>query len=114
MLQKLLRKRLVKMGIQKAIGLLPEKPAFFLNEASIKLVQGPVQQRIDTAERGDRCLSHLKKLQKDVDFDLCGATVLELGTGWHGLDIILFHLLGAAHIVTVDHWPHLHYEVMQH
>jgi hypothetical protein len=33
--------------------------------------------------------------------------VLELGTGWHGIDLVLFHLLGARRIYTVDHHSHL-------
>jgi len=34
-------------------------------------------------------------------------SVVELGTGWHGADLILFYLLGARRIVTIDHHSHL-------
>lgn len=110
MIGSVLRNRHVKMGMQKVIGSLPGGLAFSLNEASVRLVRGSVQQRIDTVERSDKCLSNLKTLRNDVNFDMQGARVLELGTGWHGVDIILFHLLGAEQITTVDHWPHLSLE----
>ena len=43
------------------------------------------------------------------EFQLQNETVLELGTGWHGVDILVFFLLGAVKIYTVDHQKHLNY-----
>lgn len=113
MLGNILRMRLVKMCIQKVIGSLPSRLAFSLNEASVRMLRGQVQHRFDTVERANKGLSNLRMLQEDVGFEMSGANVLELGTGWHGIDIILFHLLGAASVVTVDHWSHLRVEVVK-
>lgn len=36
-----------------------------------------------------------------------GKRVLELGTGWHGSDVLIFHLAGASEVVTIDAVRHL-------
>lgn len=40
--------------------------------------------------------------------------VVEQGTGWHGLDPVLFHLAGARRIVTYDTTPWLREELFRH
>ena len=41
------------------------------------------------------------------EFTLSGKTVLEIGTGWHGVDLLIFFCLGVQKIITVDHHRHL-------
>ena len=40
--------------------------------------------------------------------------VVEQGTGWHGLDLVLFHLAGARRIVTYDTRPWLREELLRY
>ena len=39
--------------------------------------------------------------------------VVEQGTGWHGLDLVLFHLAGADRILTYDTTPWLREEILR-
>lgn len=52
-------------------------------------------------------LLHISYLLKHTDFDFNGATILEIGTGWDGCDILLFYLLGANEVHTFDNIAHL-------
>ena len=40
--------------------------------------------------------------------------VVEQGTGWHGLDLLLFHLAGARRIITYDTRPWLREELLRY
>ena len=40
--------------------------------------------------------------------------VVEQGTGWHGLDVLLFHLAGARRIVTCDTTPWLREDLVRY
>ncbi len=97
-----------KMAVQKAIGLLPAELAFPLNDWLVRLSSGSVDSRIDTIRRANKCIDNLGFLREWGEFGPETLdTVLEMGTGWHAIDPIVFHLLGAKRIVTVDHWRHL-------
>lgn len=39
---------------------------------------------------------------------------MEWGTGWCGVDLLLFHLLGAKHVHTIDHGNLLSFEFLNH
>jgi len=108
MIKKIARDWRVKMAAQKAIGLLPSRLAFPLNDRMVGLATGNRSARIDTIWRANKCLENVSLVRE------AGAwrtdtldSVLEMGTGWHGIDLIVLHLLGGREIVTVDHWPHL-------
>ncbi len=67
------------------------------------------QQRQHELSRG---LSMCQYLHEKVGFDFEGARLLEVGTGWHGSDIVVFHLLGAEEIWTCDLLPHLKWDLV--
>src|SRR5688572_13308170 len=46
-------------------------------------------------------------------FPVAGKTVMEIGTGWNGIGILLFALEGAAEIHSFDHVAHLRLPVMR-
>ena len=39
--------------------------------------------------------------------------VVEQGTGWHGFDLVLFHLAGAQHVLTYDTTPWLRTDLLR-
>lgn len=39
--------------------------------------------------------------------------VVEQGTGWHGFDLVLFHLAGARHVLTYDTTPWLRTDLLR-
>lgn len=44
---------------------------------------------------------------KDVEFDVCGKTVVEIGSGWQPSLPICFHLAGVKRVITYDTVRHL-------
>ena len=54
-----------------------------------------------------RSIENCQFLINNSDFQFAGKKVIEVGTGWHMSDSILFHLLGASEIHTCDILPHL-------
>lgn len=54
-----------------------------------------------------RNINSIKFLQTKINYRFQGCKVLEVGTGWHANDILLFYMLGASEIHTCDHLPHL-------
>ncbi len=54
-----------------------------------------------------RKLEHWRYLYENVPINLKDKKVVEIGTGWSGIDLFFFHLLGAAEVHTVDILPHL-------
>lgn len=97
----------VKVAVQNVIGLVPGSLGFSLNEWLAGKLKGSVEQRIDLRGRLGLTFDALRVLRDKCGVSLEGAAVLELGTGWHGIDPLVFFLLGAKSIVTVDHHEHL-------
>jgi hypothetical protein len=96
----------VKVAAQNALGLLPGAISFKANEACVRLLRGHVD-RTDTDARVHKGISNLALIQRETAVSFPDTTVLEVGTGWHGIDLVLFHLVGARRIYTIDHHSHL-------
>jgi hypothetical protein len=112
MLKRIARDWRMKLLAQKVIGLLPERWAFPLNQLMIRAVLGDLSVRLDTIERAGRCIENLKTLKENTGFDVSGKTILEMGAGWHGIDQLVFYLMGCREAITIDHWPHLTYDAI--
>lgn len=96
----------VKVAAQNALGLLPGTLGFKANEACVRFLRGYVD-RTDTKKRTEKGISNLALIQRETGISFIDATILEVGTGWHGIDPVLFSLVGARHIYTVDQHRHL-------
>jgi hypothetical protein len=96
----------VKVAVQNALGLLPGPLGFKANEACVALLRGHVD-RTETSRRTIKGTANLALIRRETGIQFNGAKVLEVGTGWHGIDLVLFSLVGATHIYTVDHHRHL-------
>jgi hypothetical protein len=92
----------VKVAVQNALGLLPGPLGFKANEACVALLRGHVD-RTETSRRTIKGTANLALIRRETGIQFNGAKVLEVGTGWHGIDLVLFSLVGATHIYTVDH-----------
>jgi hypothetical protein len=55
---------------------------------------------------GGNCIETFNKLSK-YGFNIKGSTILEVGTGWNPIFPILFWLMGADKIYTIDHVRHV-------
>lgn len=66
----------------------------------------------DPAPRIEKGLQNLELIRKITGFKCEDAIILELGTGLSGVDILLFYMLGAHRIITLDHKIHLKKELM--
>lgn len=86
----------VKARVQRTLARLPG--------AQQRYVQ--IQRRFGnlSADPGNRVEHHLRmmRLLHEAGIDPAGARVLEVGTGHHPTVPLLFHLVGAREIVTVD------------
>jgi hypothetical protein len=102
----------VKVAIQNVLAVLPGTLGFKANEACVRLLRGYVD-RTDTNRRIEKGISNLALIQRETGMSFVDATVLEVGTGWHGIDLVLFRLAGARHIYTVDHHRHLTLQSIQ-
>jgi hypothetical protein len=71
-----------------------------------------VGMQLDYEERIDKCLDNVAMMRALTGFDLENKTVLEVGTGRHGVDCIVYYTLGAKSICTFDHVLHLEKDVM--
>jgi hypothetical protein len=94
------------VAAQNALGLLPGAISFKANEACVRLLRGHVD-RTDTDTRTNKGISNLALIQRETAISFANTTILEIGTGWHGIDLVLFHLVGARQIYTIDHHSHL-------
>ena len=101
----------VKVAIQNIISLLPKSIGFKINKIFVEIAIGDINQRIDYHKRILKGLRNIEILYRELNFSLSGKTVLELGTGWHGIDLLIFYLLGANKIITIDHYAHLRIDV---
>jgi len=66
----------------------------------------------DTDERIEKGLQNLELIREKKNFEYQNKTVLELGTGLQGVDILLFYTLGCRKIITLDHIIHLRKDLM--
>jgi hypothetical protein len=112
LLAELARDWRVKVAAQNVLGWLPGSLGFKANEASVRYLRGYVD-RTDTHKRIDKGISNLALIQRHTAVSFKGLTILEVGTGWHGIDLVLFNLVGARHIHTVDHHRHLTLQSLQ-
>lgn len=71
-----------------------------------------LNMELDYGERIDKCLDNVAMMRALTDFDFQGKTILEVGTGRHGVDCLVFYMLGAKSIHTFDHVLHLEKDVM--
>lgn len=101
------RRRWVKLAIQWVLSCLPVPIGFRLNQAMVNIAVGKFHHRGDLKARIEKGLRNLRLLHRKTGLQLDRRIVLEWGTGWHGIDLILFFLLGAERIHTVDHWANL-------
>jgi len=96
-----------KVIIQKIIGFLPFSTAIKLNQFIVEKITGSLESKLDYKHRINKGLNNLALLKEKSGIDYLGRQVLELGTGWHGIDLLLFYLTGAKSITTIDHFEHL-------
>lgn len=80
-------------------GLAPGAISFKANEACVRLLRGHVD-RTDTDAPTHEGTSNLALIQRETAISFPNTTVLEVGTGWHGIDLVLFHLVGARQIYS--------------
>ena len=102
----------LKIAVQNALGVLPGTLGFKANEACVRLLRGYVD-RTDTGRRIEKGIANLALIQRETGVSFDDVTVLEVGTGWHGIDLVLFNLVGAKRIYTVDHHRHLALESLR-
>lgn len=97
----------VKTLAQKLLGFLPGDLSLRANEWVVSRLRGSGFERIDIPDRVAKGLANLWLVRRRLGLNLAGGHVLELGTGWHGTDLVLFHLAGAERIYTVDRFGFL-------
>lgn len=89
---------------QRLAGLVPGSVGTRINELGSRLTSGSIDERPEAgAYRINRALSNIALAREHGDAKVAGDEVLELGTGWRGADSLLFALLGARRVVTLDH-----------
>ena len=94
----------VKLTAQKLISALPNIISRPLNSvltkhfgmSSKKISDNKIKSEID------RGLAVVSFLTQKTGREFSSVRILELGSGWHGSDLILFYLLGCDRIMTVD------------
>ena len=97
----------VTVAAKKALSvMLPGTLGFKANEACVRFLRGYVD-RTDSKKRTEKGIANLALLKRETGVSFNDANVLEIGTGWHGIDLVLFNLVGARRIYTVDHYQHL-------
>ena len=98
----------LKIAGEKVIGAIPG--------ALGKSVHWRIQQRFSAVYIGNkekrahevrRSLGNATYLAQKLGYKFDGSRMLELGTGWHGTDIICMHIAGVEEIWTCDLVPHL-------
>ena len=103
-------------------------PGYFAKHAAQKVLGG-VPHGFVVQELVKSSTGHWKRVASDrfvrprleakvARFNAAGirppGVVVEQGTGWHGLDLVLFHLAGARRIVTCDTTPWLREELVRY
>lgn len=110
-------KWLAKAAVQRAISLSSHKHE--LNHRLQRLTGRDGIDRDHVVNRASMVRRHLTALEwtgvERAGGPLpAGTSVLELGTGWHPVVPMIFFLLGADRIVTVDHVDHLSAAALAH
>jgi hypothetical protein len=95
----------IKLFSQKLVDILPGNLGLKINFA-IQRRMGNVG-KLNKEKLLLRGIDSIKFLQSRANYKFQGSKVLEVGTGWHANDILLFYMLGVAEIYTCDHLPHL-------
>lgn len=110
-IKQLARDYRVKLTAQKIISFLPGSLGFNTNERIVRLTQGYLED--DYYERRiKKGIANINLLQKH-GCKFSRKVVLEIGTGWHAIDLILFFLFGAKQLYTIDHHQHLDINVIR-
>lgn len=99
---------ILKLVVQKVISLFPQW--FFRLNEFISVVFFRSKNKLSASffdneiARSSAVAKDLVQLSpsKRLDFE-----ILEIGTGWHGSDLIVFYLLGCPHVSTIDVHPFL-------
>lgn len=109
-LKKIAKKHQVKLIGQKLISFLPGQAGFLLNEKIVRKMQGSLADSYDIETRIWKGVNNFKLLKENTNFEFNNANILELGTGWHAIDLCLFWILGSNKLFTVDHHRHLDFD----
>jgi hypothetical protein len=67
----------------------------------------------DPSTRINKGIDNINLIKEKAGFDIEGKSVLEFGTGAHGIDLILFYINGADCIVSFDHVQHLNIDIIK-
>jgi hypothetical protein len=105
MLKKTARKWWVKVIIQKILSFLPHKFSLKINEYITFKIRG--EQRFNVSKRFSKGFENIELINQKANLNIQNKVILEVGTGWHGIDLIIFYLLGAKKIYTIDRYPYL-------
>ena len=104
----------LKLIFEKIVGTLP-------SNISIK-VHRSIQRKFSNINEGNvikqesevkRAVNIFNFISKKKSFKFEGKNILELGTGWHGTDLVLLKSLGANKIVTCDVFRHLEIKLIK-
>jgi hypothetical protein len=108
MIKQIARNWRVKLLIQKLISVIPGNTGFKLNEFATQLSLGGIDERVSPNKRILKGIDNILFIRNHVPgFSLTNASVFEIGTGWHAIDLLLFFVLGTKHITTCDQHRHL-------
>lgn len=60
-----------------------------------------------------RSLMLARKIRSIEDYKrIQGSRIMDIGTGWTGVNLVLFHVFGAREIYTFDKYPHLKFDLV--
>jgi len=104
-LKKIARKWWIKVAIQKVLSFFPYNLSLKTNEWITSKIRG--EDRFNSLQRIEKGFSNVELLRDKTGFIFQNKVVLEIGTGWHGIDLIIFYLLGVKKIYTIDRFQHL-------
>jgi len=71
-----------------------------------------LDMNLDYSERIEKSLDNLAMIKTLTGFDPENKSILEVGTGRHGIDCLVSYVLGAKAIYTFDHVLHLEKDIM--
>ena len=95
---------LMEKGKQLSSPLLSPALKTYRKLLSKKFVAPESQRKAEVfiKRRVDKGLNNISMLREVAGFDLRDKTILELGTGGHGIDLLIFYALGGQACYTVD------------
>lgn len=103
----------IKLVGERMLGVMPASIARRVHRAiQARFTQVHLSNEHQRQHEISRGLAMCRYIHDQCGFDFTGKRVLEIGTGWHGSDIALFHVLGAKEIWTCDILPHLEGELL--